>query len=275
MCIVTGASSGIGKATATGLARLGATVVLACRSLERGEATREEIRSRTGSHEVEVMRVDLASLASVHAFAAGFRERFPTLHVLVNNAGIYSPRRLLTADGLEMTFQVNHLSHFLLTGLLLDRLRDGAPSRIINVTSAAHFRGIMAFDDLSLSRRYGGLRAYAQSKLANILFTHELARRLQGAGVTANCVHPGLVRTNWARHGAGLVRLFVTLATPFMRSPVQGAETVLHLATAPEMETVTGAYFVDKLPVQSSANSYSEADGQRLWDVSEQLLRSR
>lgn len=275
VCIVTGANSGIGKATALGLARLGASVVLACRSMERGERAREEIQEASENKDVRVMKLDLATQASVRVFAAEFHVAYAQLHVLVNNAGIYTNKRTLTVDGIESTFAVNHLSHVLLTGLLLDRLVAGAPSRIVNVASGAHVAGEMWFDDLNGERRWGAMHAYAQSKLANVLFTYELARRLKGTGVTVNAVHPGAVRSGWGKKDAGLMGLGVRLAAPFMLSPERGAETVIYLAASPDVEGVTGRYFFKKRAIPSSPTSYDESVARRLWEVSEALTAEK
>jgi NAD(P)-dependent dehydrogenase (short-subunit alcohol dehydrogenase family) len=269
--VITGANSGIGKATALALARLGATVVLACRNQERAEAARKEILSETNNPEVSVALVDLSDLKSVRTFAADFQKKFPKLHVLVNNAGIYTSKRIVTVDGFESTFATNHLGHFLLTELLLDELKAHAPSRIINVSSDAHLSGHVDFNDLQGERKYGGMKSYAQSKLANVLFTYELAKRLDGTGVTANCVHPGVVRTNFGRDGGGLMSVGVRIGSPFMLSPEAGARTVVWLASSPEVEQVTGKYFVKESERRSSKESYDIGVARHLWDVSSEL----
>ena len=274
VCIVTGANSGIGKETARGLARLGATVVLACRSRERGEAARREIHSETDNPNLSVMELDLASQASVRSFAKAFAAAHPQLHVLVNNAGIYAARRRLTVDGIESTFAVNYLSHFLLTNLLLEALRRSAPSRIVSVSSEANQMGTIEFDDLGRARRWSGLRAYAQSKLAQVLFTFELSPRLRGTGVTANCVHPGGVRTNWAR-GGGLMRVGYWLAWPFLLSPAAGADTVLYAASSPDVNGVSGEYFIKRKPADPNPIARDPDVARRLWDISESLTRGK
>ena len=271
VCLITGANSGIGKATALGLARLGATVVLACRDSERGDVARRDIIEETENPEASVGQVDLASLESVRSFAKAFSEKFPHLHVLVNNAGIYQSRRIVTEDGFESTFAINHLAHFLLTNLLLESLKGSAPSRIVNVTSEAHRTGHVNFDDLQGERRYWGMKSYPQSKLANVLFTYELARRLKGTEVTANCVHPGTVRTNFGRNSGGFMALAVRIFAPFMLSPEDGAKTVVWLASSPEVEHVTGMYFEKQSERKSTKESYDLNVARRLWEVSSEL----
>jgi len=271
VCIVTGASSGIGKVTAKELARMGAAVVLACRNPERAEAAREEIVKETGNNKVSVILVDLASLESVRSFAKEYQQKFSKLDVLVNNAGLYSSKRIVTVDGFELTFEVNHLAHFLLTDVLLPSLTVSMPSRIVNVTSEAQRSGHIDFEDLNGERKYSGWKAYPQSKLANVLFTYELARRLEGTGVTANCVHPGTVRTNFGRKSGGIMAVLVRIAAPFMLSPEAGARTVIWLASAPEVGHITGRYFIRKAEAKSSRESYDVGVAQRLWNVSADL----
>ncbi|MFW6252846.1 MAG: SDR family oxidoreductase [bacterium] len=247
--IVTGANSGIGKATAHALAVTGARVVLACRSLARGEAALEDISRATGSDRVELMHLGLSSLESARSFASAFLRRHDRLSCLINNAGVILRDRQLSADGYEMQFAVNHLGHFLLTRELLPVLQASAPSRVVTVSSGAHRIRRIDFDDINLDRRYTIFGAYARSKLANILFTRELARRTAGSGVTANCLHPGGVGTNIGvdrvtRAGSRIMQVLSAI----MASPEKGAETSVYLATAPEVATVTGAYFVKQRP---------------------------
>lgn len=272
VCIVTGATSGIGRVTALELARMGATVVLIARSPQRGEEARAAIAAQSGSSAVELIVADFASLAQVRAAAAAFLARHDRLHVLVNNAGLYAGRRELSADGHELTFAVNHLAPFLLTNLLLDALRAAAPARIVTVASGAHVGARLSFDDLQGARAYSGFAAYGASKLANILFTYELARRLEGSGVTANCLHPGFVGTNFAQGGGGAAALFFRAARPFILTPEQGAQTSIYLAASPEVEGVSGKYYVNRRPRTSSAQSYSREDQARLWAVSAELV---
>lgn len=267
-CLVTGASSGIGEETALALARLGARVVLICRSRERGERSRAAIARRSGNDAIDLLLGDLASLEAVRQVAADLLATCPAIHVLVNNAGVVNLRRTLTVDGLETTFAVNHLAHFLLTNLLLDRIRESAPARIVNVASDGHKLAKLAFDDLQSERNYGWMRAYAGSKLANVLFTYELARRLRGTGVTANCLHPGAVATRLAHNNGALGVVVTTLLKPFFLSSARGALTSIHLAAAGEVEGVSGKYFVRRREVPSSPASYDEATARRLWEES-------
>ena len=275
-CLVTGATSGIGKAIAAGLARLGAEVVLVARDPSRGEATVAEIARATGNPRVELLLADLASQASIRQAAEAYRRGHERLDVLVNNAGGYWASRHVTTDGLEWTLAVNHLAYFLLTNLLLDLLWASAPARVVNVTSSAQAFGHIRLDDLQFERRYRGQAAYNQSKLANVLFTYELARRLEGSGVTVNCGVPGVTRTNFGREDSGpVMRLLTPLARPFMRSPEQGADTPLYLASSPEVEGVTGGYFAGRRPRRSSRRSYDRELAGRLWRVSEELTGLR
>jgi retinol dehydrogenase 14 len=267
--LVTGANSGIGKETAEGLAGMGATVVMVCRDRERGQSALDEIRSKTGNQSVELMICDLASQAQIRKLAEEFKQKHNRLDVLVNNAGLVLTRRTVTEDGFETTFAVNHLGYFLLTNLLLDVIKQSAPARIVNVASTAHRSGTIDFNDLQGERSYSTMRAYGQSKLANILFTYELARRLEGSGVTVNCLHPGVIGTNIFRSVLGLG----AMAKLFLKSPKKGAETSIYLATSPEVAQVTGKYFDDKKVVSSSPESYDKAIAQRLWQVSEQLTK--
>lgn len=271
-CVITGASSGIGKVSAEQLASMGARVVMVCRSQGRGERAKAEVEARSGRGSVELMLADLASLDSVRAFARKFEESHGSLHVLLNNAGVVRLRRSLTTDGFETTFQVNYLSPFLLTNLLLPLLKTSAPSRIVNVSSAVHYGGHIDLDDLQLERGYGVIRAYSQSKLALVLFTHELARRLEGTGVTANCLHPGAVATNIWGNALGPASFLGKVTKLFLRSPEKGAKTQVYLTSSPEIETVTGEYFEPKGKTRSSTESYDQALAERLWDASAALV---
>lgn len=272
ICLVTGANSGIGKETARGLARLGARLVMVSRSRKRGEAAAAEIR-RDARGPVDLLVADLSSQRSVRDLAAAVAGRYPRLDVLVSNAGVFRLRRALTGDGLEETFAVNHLAPFMLTQLLLDALRRSAPARIVVVASGAHHGASLDFDDLQGERGYRAWRAYSRSKLANIMFTYALARRLDGTRVTANCLHPGFVATRLGSGNRIPVRPFMLLMRPFALSPKQGAETPVYLATSPEVEGVSGRYFDKKRPVRSSRVSYDEDAQERLWHVSEELTR--
>lgn len=271
VCLVSGASSGIGQVAALELARMGATVVLLVRSRERGEAARQAIIAQSGNAKVELLLADFASLNAVRAAASEFQARHQRLDVLLNNAGLYLGECQLSTDGFEMTFAVNHLATFLLTQLLLDLLKASAPARIVTVSSGAHMAGRTSFDDVRAERGYSGFRIYADSKLANVLFTYELARRLEGSGVSANCLHPGAVRTGFATDTQGIFGAVFNLARPFMLSAEQGAETSIYLASSPEVEGVNGKYFVKCRAQTSSLSSYDRAAQARLWALSEQL----
>lgn len=272
VCLVTGANSGIGKETCVALAGMQAHVVMVARDAVRGEAARDEVRARSGNPDVELMLADFAYQASVRRLAADFQRIHGRLDVLVNNAGALFTQRSVTVDGVERTFAVNHLSAFLLTNLLLDVLRAGAPSRIVNVASRAHRRGgPLDFDDLQSTRRYVPFRVYGRSKLANILFTQELARRLAGTAVTVNALHPGVVRTGFAQGQNGLTGVFFRLLRPFMLDARQGAETVVYLASSSEVEGITGGYFANKRLVEPHPRARDVASARRLWEVSAAL----
>jgi NAD(P)-dependent dehydrogenase (short-subunit alcohol dehydrogenase family) len=271
VCLVSGATQGIGHEIALALAGHGARVLLVARDEARGQRVRAEIAMRSGNAAIELYVADLSSQQSIRALAATLRERHDRLHVLVNNAGALFPRRRLTIDGIERTLALNHLGYFLLTELLLDLVRAGAPARIINVASHAHMRGLVDFADLQSQRHYGGLTAYRASKLENLYFTYELARRLDGSGVTVNAMHPGTVGTRFGLDESGWFKVVKTLIRPLLRTPQKGAETAVYLATAPEVERVSGCYFVDCKPRRSSRQSYDRRAQQRLWTLSEQL----
>src|SRR5215210_1282440 len=271
VCLITGATSGIGKATAMGLANMGASVVMVGRDRGRGEAALAEIKEKNGNASVDLMLADLSSQEEIRRLADEFKEACPRLDVLINNAGVFRSERITTADGIEMTFAVNHLAYFLLTNLLLDALEASAPSRIVNVSSGDHSNATIDFDDLQGEKGYKGAKAYSQSKLANVLFTYELARRLEGTGVTANCLHPGVVGTNLGSGVSGVFGFMVRALTPLMKSPEQGAETSICLASSPEVESLSGRYFVKKAETRSSDESYDAGLARRLWEVSAEL----
>ncbi|MGH8984366.1 MAG: SDR family oxidoreductase [Acidimicrobiia bacterium] len=275
--VITGGNAGIGKEAAVSLARKGATVVFTARNAERGRAALQEIRDRVDGAEVDVMDLDLGILASVHRFAADVLDRFDRLDVLLNNAGLILSQRTETEDGFEATFGVNHLGHFALTNRLLDRLRanpDGA--RIVNVSSGAHkgARRGLDFDDLQSERRYNGSAVYSRSKLANVLFTRELSRRLVDDAVTANALHPGFVRSEFGRDGdaRGPYALGLRLAAPFAISPEKGARTSVYLASSPEVEGLTGGYFYKCRPARPSRAASDDEAARRLWGVSQELV---
>ncbi len=274
ICMVTGANSGIGKATALELAQMGATVVMVCRDRARGEQARSEITTKSRKNAVDLLQADLSSQQSIRHLVETFQHHYTHLHVLINNAGAAFPgRRRETVDGLEMTFAVNYLAPFLLTHLLLDVLKASAPARIVNVSSAAHTSSSIQMDDLQAEKLYRPMRTYPQAKLAVVQFTYQLARRLQGTGVTANCLHPGFVATNFAQSDGGpAVRLLVKVLGSFGASPQEGANTSIYLASSPEVEGVTGTYFVKSIPRRSAAISYDESLQRQLWEQSAKLV---
>jgi NAD(P)-dependent dehydrogenase (short-subunit alcohol dehydrogenase family) len=274
--LVTGATDGIGRATAEALSGLGARVGIVGRDRSRAERASEEIRSAAGREAVDVFVADMSSQAEVRRLAEEVLAAHPRLDVLVNNVGGYWAHRHTTADGLEHTFALNHLAPFLLTNLLLPRLTASGPSRVVTVSSGAQTMGRIDFDDLQASHRYNGQRAYSQSKLANVLFTYELARLTGGTGVTANVLHPGVVRTSFGQEDSGRwMGLMFPVVRPFMRSPEQGAATSVYLASSPEVEGVSGRYFVGSRPKRSARRTYDEQVARRLWDVSLQLTGLR
>jgi len=269
--MITGANSGIGKAASRALAKMGATVVMVARDKERGEAAKADIIRESGNSSVDLLLADLSSLESVRQLATEFQKKYSKLHVLINNAGLFNQRRHVTTDGYENTFATNYLASFLLTNLQLGLLKASAPSRIINVSSVGHYTGHINFDDLNLERDYGGWKAYGQSKLALVLFTHELAKKLQHSGVTVNAIHPGTVATNIWTRPFGPAGFITALPKLFMASPEKGAETIVYLASSPDAQSLSGEY-LEKLRVKKSSDeSYNEEIAQRLWDVSAKL----
>ncbi|HCF87120.1 MAG TPA: short-chain dehydrogenase [Ktedonobacter sp.] len=272
ICFVTGSTSGIGKVTARELADRGATVVLVSRNRAKGEAIQAEIKQATGNQHVDLLVADLSLLEDVRRLATEFQQTYPHLHLLVNNAGCAYPRRTLTSEGLEATLAVNYLAPFLLTELLLDTLKASAPARIVNVSSAQHTNASIEFDNLQSEKKYANLRSYNQAKLALLLWTYELARRLEGTGVTVNALHPGITATNFPSGMTGAAAWVMRLSKPFLLTPEKGAQTTLYLATSPEVEGVTGKYFVKSQETKSSNGSYDQTVGSRLWEVTEQLV---
>jgi retinol dehydrogenase 14 len=272
VCMVTGASSGIGRAVARGLAERGARVLLVARDRARGDAAAADIRAAAGGDApVEVELADLAVQAAVRDLAARVAARLDRLDVLVNNAGTQFGRRELTVDGVERTFALNHLGYFLLTILLLDLLKASAPARVVNVASDAHLHASIDPDDPQGLRDWSSSRAYGRSKLANVLFTYELARRLEGSGVTVNCAHPGVVATGFGREAGPLLRLGTRLARPFLLTPEQGADTIVWLASAPELAGATGGYYAQRQQRRSGPASYDRDAARRLWQASQEL----
>jgi NAD(P)-dependent dehydrogenase (short-subunit alcohol dehydrogenase family) len=269
--MVTGSTSGIGLATARGLAELGATVIVVGRSAEKANATVTGIQVETGSSTVEWMQADLSVQAQVRALAQEFQSRHSRLDVLVNNAGGFFMKRQVSADGIEMNLALNLLSPFLLTNLLLEMLEASAPARIVNTSSDTQTKSRIDFEDLEGKERYRSLAAYGQSKLAILLFTYELARRLDGIGVTANAVHPGFVATGIGMGDGWMYRVVAPLKKRIALSPEEGAQTGIYLASSPEVEGITGEYFVKKEAIPSSPASYDEAAARRLWEICEEM----
>lgn len=264
ICLITGANSGIGKETSIGLAKMGAHVLMVCRNRTKGETARKEISKRSGDTSVDLLICDLSSLAQVRKLADNVKESYGRLHVLINNAGIFSFSGR-TEDGLDPTMTVNYFAPFLLTNLLLDVLKSSAPSRIVSVSSAAHYGGHIDTEEIRNGGTATGWGAYSNSKLAIVMFTHELAKRLKGTGVTANCLHPGAVATGIWRIPSGILR-------PFLRSAKKGAETSVYLASSQEVEGVSGEYFDDMKVKRSSEESYDEAKARALWDATARVV---
>jgi retinol dehydrogenase-14 len=278
-CVLTGANNGIGKVTAAALASMGARVLMVCRDPARGEAARAEIAAASPNSAVELLIADMGSQRQVRRVAAEIRDRCGRLDVLVNNAGAMNTARTLTEDGIETTWAVNHLGYFLLTNELTDLLRASAPARVVNVASRAHVSARIDFDDVQGERSWAGYRMYGQSKLANVLFTYELARRLDGTGVTANCLHPGVVATGFGHNNKSdlygrAFDLVMTAIRPFLTSPQRGAATSIYLASSPAVDGITGKYFADRKPIRSSTISYDEAVAARLWQLSDEQTRA-
>ncbi|MHA1884306.1 MAG: SDR family oxidoreductase [Promethearchaeota archaeon] len=269
ICIITGANSGIGKATAIGLARMNATVVMLCRNKETGELAQNEIISETGNKNIDLLICDLSSQEQIRGFVDEFKQKYQQLNVLINNAGVMASKRRLCDDGYEMNFAVNHLGPFLLTNLLVDILKKSAPSRVVNVSSAAHRMAKIDFDDLQCEdKKHRLFRVYGNSKLAFMLFTYELSRKLEGTGVTVNAVHPGMINTNLGREMSKFSQWFGKL---IFKSPEKGAETSIYLASSPEVEGITGKYYIKKQQQQSSEESYNQEDAKKLWEISAKL----
>ncbi len=267
--VITGASSGIGKVTALELARLGAEVIMVCRNKIKGEETRRQIIEKTGNSLLSVVYAELSLMEEVKKAAAEINGKIKKLDILINNAGMLPGKRNVTAEGHEIAWATNYLSAFLLTNLLTDKLLAADAARIINVSSEAHRLGHLNFQDMHSAKKYSAVTAYADSKLANILFTYELARRLEFTNITANCLHPGVVATNFAQENSQVYKYLFMLGRPFMSSPEKGARTTLYLAASPEAANFNGLYFKNLKPVRSSKQTYSPAIARRLWTLSE------
>ena len=270
VCVITGASSGIGKAASLALARLGADVILVCRDKARGEAALAEVGAVAPASTRQLELADLSSLRDVRELA-GRLSRLDRLDVLINNAGLVLASRQVSADGFEYTFALNHLAPFLLTGLLREKLAASAPARVVTVSSAAHRAARLDLADLQLTGHFNGWRAYANSKLANILFTRELASRLAGTGVTANCVHPGTVNTRFGRDGSSMLRFGLGIGRRFLLSAAQGADTVVYLASSPDVAGATGGYYIKRRLRAPSGAARDPETARRLWAISAEL----
>jgi len=273
ICLVTGATNGIGKATAHALAQMGATVVIVGRNAPKTAQLVKELSAASGNSNVDSLLADLSSQQEVRRLADEFKSKYPHLHVLLNNAGGTFMTRQLSVDGIEMTFALNHLAYFLLTNLLLDTIKASTPARIINVSSNAHSGGKIDFDNLQGERSYSSFGPYGNSKLANILFTTELARRLDGTGVTVNALHPGLTSTGFGKNNPGFLMKIMGAVIPLIaRSPEKGAETSIYLASSPEVQSITGKYFVDCKVTQPAPQATDRAVAKKLWDVSAEMV---
>ncbi|MEK8130119.1 SDR family oxidoreductase [Paenibacillus filicis] len=271
--IITGANSGMGLATTVELAKQGATVVMACRSEERGRQALQEAQAASGSDRLELMLCDLGSLSSIRSFAAEFHAKYKRLDVLINNAGVFAVKRVLTKDGFESMIGVNHLGHFLLTLLLLPLLLNAPQGRVVNVSSGASKAGRINLDDPHMSRSYGFWKGYAQSKLANVLFTRELARRLSGTRVTVNCLHPGAVATNiGVDRGTGFGRNLIKMVKPFFLTAEQGADTIVYLASSDEVAQASGEYYYKRRIASNTELSRDEELARRFWAWSEEQV---
>jgi len=272
ICLITGGTNGIGKATALALAKMGATVVIVGRNATKTAQVVEEIRATSGNDKVDSLLADLSSQQEIRRLAAEFKSKYPALHVLLNNAGIMSFQRRQSVDGIEMMFALNHLGYFLLTNLLLDTLKASAPSRIINVASKTHASGKIDFDNLN-GQGKSGMKIYGNTKLANVLFTLELARRLAGTGVTVNALHPGDVATGiGSSNGKVVAALYEFFGKFFLRTPEKGAETSIYLASSPEVEGITGQYYFDCKVKEPAPHAKDEAIARKLWDVSAEMV---
>ena len=274
VCLITGATDGVGKSTALELARRGFRVVMAARSAIKAEALKSEIAATTGIGDVEYIVADLASLGQVRLLGEAFRSRYAALDVLINNAGVFLPHRTETEDGYETTYQVNYLSHFLLTQLLLESLDKSAQGRIINLSSSVHSVGKFDLHNLQSERHFSVLGAYAASKLFMLMFTEELAKRLAGTRITANAVHPGIVRTPMMRRAPGAFRIVSYLSTPFSISPERGSETSVYLATSPDLGAITGQYFAGAKRSAAKNKFDTEENRALLWDLSVKSVQS-
>ncbi|MGA9295539.1 MAG: SDR family oxidoreductase [Ignavibacteriaceae bacterium] len=275
-CLITGANSGIGKAAAKELAKLGAAIILVSRNHTRGERTLAELKTITGSNKFYLYITDLSSQNSILGLAEEIKNKFSRLDILINNAGAYFSKRHITVDGIEATFAVNFLSRFVLTNLLLENILRSKQGRIINLSGEFHRKGRINFEDIEFSKKYSAFKAICQARLADVLFTYELSRRLKETKVTSNCLHPGMVATNLINNDPDsslMRRFFYKSISPFLKRPEEGAETVVYLASSPEVANVSGKYFIDKKCIKSAAISYDENIAKQLWKISEQMIK--
>lgn len=270
-CLITGANSGIGLATAIAIAQKGAEVIIVCRNLAKANVAKEQIINKSGNKKVALLLADFADQASIRRMAEQFHQEYGQLDILINNAGLIASNREETADGYEYTFAVNHLGYFMTTCLLMPALQAAPSARIVSVSSEAHRIGEINFDDIQLRRGYTNMKAYAQSKLANILFTDTLAKKLKDTNITANCLHPGVVKTNFAGEGDLLMKGMFLLARPFMISATEGAQTSIYLASSPEVEGVTGKYFAKCKKKRPATRATNPDTAEQLWKLSESM----
>lgn len=273
MCVITGANSGIGFETAKALSALGAYIVMVCRNEEKAESARRAIISTSGNAGIDIVLCDFSIQSEIRKAAGHISEAYSKIDVLINNHGFVASGWEETVDGYEMTFAVNHLGYFLFTQLLLDNIKAAGKARIINVASRAHRRGFFDAEDIQMKNSYSPWIAYSNSKLYNILFTRELARRLVDTNVTANCLHPGVIASNFAKSGQGITKLFFKFAKPFLTTPEQGAKTSVYLASSPEVENVNGAYFVNGKPATPFPQALDDEAAKILWEISERMVK--
>ena len=271
-CVITGANAGIGKETAMQLAIKGYHIIMICRNREKAEKAQNEIKDKSGNEKIDLLIADLASLESVKNVAKEFKQKCEYLHVLINNAGMFNRKRMVTENGYESTFAIDYLAHFLLTNSLLDVIKKSTPSRIINVSSNIHLYFKINFDDLMSEKKYSSQKAYANAKFALVLFTYELARRLNGTGVTVNALHPGHARTKMTAPTKKRSKIFLSLISSLTKSPEEAARTSVYLASSPEVEGITGKYFKNCKPVKSHKLTYDESLQMKLWRISEKLV---
>jgi len=275
ICIITGANSGIGKETAIKLAQLGIKVVMICRSAEKGLAAQQEIIAKSNNKNVELHIADLSSQIEIRQLAHELKIKYPEIHILINNAGAINDTFSLTVDQIETTFATNHLAYFLLTDLLIDNLKSAGHARVINLASEVQRMGKINFDDINYIKNYSSMTVYSQSKLANIMFTYEMARRIAGANITVNCMHPGVVRTGFGTNMQGFWKYAFALFRPFMRTTEKAARTSVWLATSDEVAGITGKYFFDRKEIHSNLLSYSVDAQKKLWEISENMTMQK